>query len=77
VPISADSAGQAKNEIFSFIEQMLEVLNKIIREPYGPEGRFILKEMLRALKEAWAEFQDDFELKKAEKQVFSVSAQSL
>lgn len=77
MPITPELADQARRDIFGFIRHVLEVLDSIIKEPYGPEGPLVLEEMLNPLNEAWAEFQQDFDLRVAEERVFDASDQSL
>jgi hypothetical protein len=77
MPITPELAVQERGDIIIFIRQVLELLDSIVREPYGPTGSLIFEDMSNPLSEAWAEFREDFDIEIAMGKIERASDQSL
>jgi hypothetical protein len=59
--IDANSAAEARDQMFSFIQEVHDIVGRTANEPYDQRGRLlVLEEMEGELKEAWQSFNEDF-----------------
>jgi hypothetical protein len=76
--INEKLANEARQEILDFIQQLLDILDKIIHEPYGENGeRLVLEEMRKELQEAWMEFSEDFNLDQVKARIYEAPQELL
>jgi len=60
--IDENSAAQAREDLIGFLSELIRLLERIIKEPYGQNGELlILPEMQGELNEAWEAFIEDFD----------------
>jgi hypothetical protein len=76
--INSEQLHEAQGVLLNFVYELHDFLRRFVNEPYDRYGKLlVLKEMQEELRNAWKEFDEDFNLDKAKNVIYEASPERL